>query len=693
MKNENLDRLIGQLSREGVIEAGARSPKRGVTSTLRKMSELDYLGYSGKERDQLVELAVEIEQIAEQWHTDYPPLFAVTGLKNAGKSSLVKGFLSENGRLRTPTGIESDFATRRYVFWLPQAWQCEGDVSPFEEMLRRVFGSEAEQLSGDPVIASQQYREDLGSKGMQRPLVAYDRKLDDWKFGIVDCPDIETGDGKVETRLSEAREMLEKASRLCAAFVVIAQHENLERDILWKILRIVREVGKKSNEFLVINKCPPKPASQIRDDLLKLAKQNGFMEESVDLMASYDFTKRGAERFAVAVTGGSLPDGCATGDEDLELLDTLLPTFFVCDSDGPHPPEPIAKSRLLHSKVQNLSSEQLKRQFQMQMVKELESVLNEANMRIAQAGQLIGDLVKKSYDEIPGVLLAAMTMNGVVSPLQNRKLADRQVQLLIDEAPLTIRLSMRATNWIRQSLTSSVEFIKGKLIRKAEKWIREGEKRLRKDGTKVDANEVARSLCGRASFGRIVGKQKFEVVANWVNLAFYKFSQEFDQDVEPLRPLVKQYYDKMSGWDLAKAHAWAVGALMALIVAALMIPADGGASLYGISVLEGMLAAAVGATGIQLLQARREIAKAEKPLIEGQLAFLTAEIGAHAGLPSYGLQNLIEMKVGNVTYQLPPLPKDVQANEPIVTVFHVDEGFMTQLRESLTVFLASEETA
>ena len=686
-----LDELIERLDREGVIEGDESTPKCGVIPKLREMSELDYLGYTGKQRDRLADLAVEIEQIAEQWHTDYPPLFAVTGLKNAGKSSLVKGFLSEAGRQRTPTGIESDFATRRYVFWLPESWQGDGDVSPFEEMLHRVFGNEAERLSSDPEIASQQYREDLGSKGMQCPLVAYDRNLDDWKIGIVDCPDIETGDGQEDARLTEAREMLEKASRLCAAFVVIGQQENLERDIFWQILRIVREVGNKSDEFLVINKCSPKPASQIRDQLLQLAKRNQVSVESFDVFASYNFRDFESGDFPIRVDDGSLPNGCASNEEERSQIKSLLPTFFLCDENGPHPPDPISVSRLLQSRVQSLSSVQLRRQFQLQMATELQTAIKEANELLAAAGHKSWDLITKTYHEIPQVLLESMSKDGLVSPLQNRKLADKQVQMLIEEAPWTIGLSMRATNWLRQSLTGSIEFVKDKVFGEPGKLIREGNERLRKDGTKIEASDVARALSDRDAFGSIVGTQKNKVVTGWVNHAFQKFGEDFDDDIESLRPLVQKYYAEMSGWDKTRAHAWAVATLVVLIVAALMVAVDGGTTLYGVSLLEGMLVAS-GVVGAELLQARGKIAEAEKPLVEGQLGFLTAEIGGCAGLPPYGLlQNPIHVSASKVNYQLPAGSTESGSHTTRIAPFQVDESFMAQLRYSLTHFLAPGE--
>ncbi len=707
MEPSELDKQIQRLAINGVIEIDNNSSRDGIPSFLWKVSQFDHLGYTHEERDRLCLLATKVHQLAEQWQTNYPPLFAVTGLKNAGKSSLVKSFLSDDGRKRTPTGNEEDYATRRYVFWLPKSWQKVGEASPFEEMLKHVFRNEVEEpsagpknevekLSANPETASRQYREDSKGQGMTRPLVAYDHKLDDWNIGIVDCPDIETGGGSDKSKLNliEARKMLEKASRLCAAFVVIGKYDGLGRDPFWQILRTVREVGPKSDEFLVINKCPPKPVNRLHDELMELSrKEERVPLDGIKLFAGYNFAHKGSEKFMVQVSDGELPAGCATGDDNYEELKFLLPTFFSCNGDSPHPPQPIPKASLLQSAVQALPSAQLKQQFQLKMASDLQSYLQEAKEEITSASQKTSKLVTNAYKDVAGVFFQAMTKDGVVTPLQNRKLAERQIQLLIDEAPPMISFSMRATNWMRKLLTGSVDYVKDKVFGKPGKVIREGKERLRKEGTKLNAADIARDLCRSNSFGSVVGQKRNSDVTKWVKAAFEKFSDEFDRDLETLRPLVRQYYEQMNWKDYAWAHAWAIGTLAVLLVAAVMVTVDGGATLYGISLLEGLLVAG-GAATADLVQTRTTIQEAEKPLVEGQLAFLTSEVTLFAGLPPMSkLDHTIELKKKETSYRLKALAQSSRQQSVKISRLDVDHGFLDGLMLGLRDFQNSGEVS
>ena len=50
------------------------------------------------------------------------PVVAITGLLNAGKSSLLATYLSEAGRARVLRGVGNQQGTHRFVIWMPQVW-------------------------------------------------------------------------------------------------------------------------------------------------------------------------------------------------------------------------------------------------------------------------------------------------------------------------------------------------------------------------------------------------------------------------------------------------------------------------------------------------------------------------------------------------------------------------------------------
>jgi len=680
MAVDDLTELVSRLKDEGVVETGS-SAKRGVSSTLRKLADADYLVLPIERRNRLKKLAADLDQLGKQWRTQYPPLLAVTGLRNAGKSSLVKGFLSIEGRCRTPTGVTSDFATRRYVFWLPESWRSNGQSVAFESMLSEVFGNQAEPLSTDPRASYQQYKDDLNDRGMRYPLVAYDQNLDALNVGIVDCPDIESGNGEDDSKLQEARETLEIASKLCAAFAVVAEYENMGRDIFWKILRIVREVGEQTENILVINKCHPVDALCILAELTKLSNENRFPVEYLDLYASYHFSRRGVERFAISISDGELPDDCARGDEDFDQLISLLPTFFSIDGVGPNPPEPLPKTRLIQSKIQSLSSEKLKQRFQLQMATELKSVLRETKDELNRTHSESQTLIGNGYRAIAQSLFEGMTKNGVIRPLQNQKIADRQTEILIQEAPTTIAISMRASDFLKKGGAELAEYIQQSILGNIKVP-------FKTQATKVSAEALANLLCQNDGFQNVVGGHKNSEVKRWVKNTLNRFNEEFDQSVESLRPFVKKFYADMSWWEYGKSHALAGVSLAVLFTAACFATLDGGATLFGVSALEGLIIAGGGGLA-ELAQSQFRIAEAEKPIVEGQLSFLTAAIGAEAGLMPFS--GTLEVKNEGLVYELNKIENAPKNKEPRIVPYQSDNAFLDLVIGKLDETLAEKE--
>lgn len=691
MASDKLDERISSLYSQGVLDLSKNKANLGIIPTLQTLSKEDYPTTSRSKQKELAGLKSEIERLVGQWHSKYPPIIAVAGLKNAGKSSFVKTFLSDENRKRLPTGVESAFSTRRYVFWLPESWQHGHEAKTFEEMLRNVFGHEIEPLSLDPTESARQYREDLGYKGMKRPLVAYDRNLDEWKCGLLDCPDIESGDGQNEERLVDARDMLEKAAKLCSGFAIVGQYDSFGRDFFWRILRIIIEAGDKTEKFLVINKCPPKPALQIRKEVIEGGRKHNFAFEFLELYASYNFTSRGMENYAIRINDGCLPEGCAVGDEPFDLFDGLLPTTFSCEEEGPHPPEPISVNRLLQSRVRSLSSDLLQKQLHFQTAVRLREKIEESRMLLTEASRLNRDAAVKCYKVIAKQLLKAMSKDGKVRPLTNTILAKRQSQLLIDEAPATIRASLIASNWIQKSAADVGNAIANQYLGKTGKIIQKSINVLRQDGTKLDSEEIASELKDSPNFARLTRRIDESTVEGWIKGAFQEFSDKFDDDVEQLRPLVRKYFDELTVWQKIRAHSFAVFTLGSLTVGALLAAVDGGATLYGISLIEAMLIAA-GVTAAQIFQSEKDLVKAERPLIEGQLAFLTSHVGSSAGLPSHErLAKPIKVIANGETYTLPETSVKFDSELARVKIFDVDETFYAQILDDLDQFLKQSD--
>ncbi len=652
MNSVEISDLDSLLNRCGVKEIFPSKRELGITAALKQLPDLEVEGYPGNWRKSILKLADEIAQLGAQWNASCPPLVATTGLRNAGKSSLVKCFLSQAGRVRIPTGNASVFATRRYVFWVPEAWRSSSTQFQFEKMLDDVFGNPAELLSDDPVTSAAQYRDDAAGQGVRHPLIAYDRQLDDWQIGILDCPDIQTGDGLDTNRLTDAREMLAKAAMLCSAFIVVGREESVGEDVFWDIMRLVGDIGKEAELFLAVNKCSPKSSQEIVSEVEHIARQNHFELNRFHLYCSYDFTKRGAEKFRLQINDGRLPDGLAVGDEETNQFDRLLPAFFCHSSERPNPPESIEVERLLVSALRQVPSDGLKCQFQSRMAGDLCGLIDESMKMIDMANKYIRASMNDCYHGLADALLRSMADQGVARPLQNESLVERQEQLMIKEAPFTIG----ASKWINKQLTwlvsAVVDQINQALFGNANRMVNKGRIILQKQGKKVTSDAVARQICESHQCRLLVNNHSQGTIEAWVKDAFLSFGHEFKDDLESLRPLYKKYYAEMSWYNYAWAHVWATATLATLLVAALFIVVDGGATLYGVSAFEGLLIAS-GVVGAQLAQSLIEVRAAEKPLIESQVAFLVDRLSASAGIPPGKLAGeFVTVKRGEDEYKI-----------------------------------------
>ena len=218
------------------------------------------------------------------------PVVAITGLLNAGKSSLLATYLSEAGRARVLRGVGNQQGTHRFVIWMPKVWWSDPELlSTLVSFLTSVFGHAPEQLSDDIEIAQQQYNGHVFAGSMlsgsmisgsqsagegsasssggdvidpiQVPLIASDAGLDALKLGLVDCPDIQTGfldhpvsDLRGGELAAARRSQLAKIGRLCSAFLVVSKLSSLHDEGLLHLLTTLRDAMPGVPRILAINK-------------------------------------------------------------------------------------------------------------------------------------------------------------------------------------------------------------------------------------------------------------------------------------------------------------------------------------------------------------------------------------------------------------------------------------------------------
>ena len=258
------------------------------------------------------------------------PILAITGLLNAGKSSLLATYLTPENRHRVLRGLGNQSGTHRFVLWLPEAWWNDAELlNTLIGFLSSLFGHPPEHLSNDPDIAALQYNGRIVHTAIMRapseqnasqpastpqtdstgasiksapsnsvdplsvPLIAYDSALDELKLGLIDCPDIQTGFLESGSSSQRGRELAEQRQhqlaiigRLCSAFVVVCKLNSLHDEGLIQVLATLRDAMPGVPRLLAVNKIKARYAPDVVHEQARvLADRFGIQS----IYAAYDF--------------------------------------------------------------------------------------------------------------------------------------------------------------------------------------------------------------------------------------------------------------------------------------------------------------------------------------------------------------------------------------------------------------------
>lgn len=270
------------------------------------------------------------------------PTLAVAGMLNSGKTSLVAGLLSPQGRLRTLRGIANSQGTHRFVLWLPEKWRHEPTLW---QLLLDDFGDAVghppELLAESAELAHQQYNNRSGgADALGVPLVATDPALDELGIGLLDCPDIVSdevlGVGSPERR----RELLGKASTFCSAFLVVSTPSMARDRSLGDILQTISELMPGIPRLLAVNKIRP---SQTPEEVLESFEPQASKFGVERIYGAYDFELPKSDPF--------IPKSVKDGDQEIAIEnseDDPLPIFFSLSTNSDqNPPAEITSERLL----------------------------------------------------------------------------------------------------------------------------------------------------------------------------------------------------------------------------------------------------------------------------------------------------------------------------------------------------------
>jgi hypothetical protein len=184
------------------------------------------------------------------------PIVGVCGTVNSGKSTVVRGFLSEKARPRVLVGQLAKEGTHRFVFWLPESWRGNGLGRLVEEMIVKQTGKMPEMLSDDPRIAADQYNAAVDRiQKFNIPLVAYDPALDSGGIAFLDCPDIQRSlDDSINESTAHLRlERLGTIAPLCSAFVLVSSMQQLGAEDVGKVFQALNHAASRAPLYFVLN--------------------------------------------------------------------------------------------------------------------------------------------------------------------------------------------------------------------------------------------------------------------------------------------------------------------------------------------------------------------------------------------------------------------------------------------------------
>ena len=361
-------------------------------------------------RADAVKRAAKLEQV---------PIVGVCGTVNSGKSTLVAGFLSEDGRRRVLVGELDAEGTHRFVFWLPASWRKNGLDGVVADMVRSATGIEPEDLAEDPAAAAVQYNAARDRvHGFYVPLLAYDERLDEAGIAFLDCADIQRSlDEATEEFTAVLRlERLKTIAPMCSAFVVVASMEQKGSEVVGKLFEAITTSVSEALLYFVLNKTKT-------DEVAK------FLPEAI----------RTLDRWGMSA----------------KVRRNYLSPFIHTDDPHARVSPVVTSMDDNRSRLEDLGKEldpaELQRQHRKSCVAHLKSLLEEVGDRTSQKYQEDRKLVVDARNRVCEFLAQKLIdSEGNPRALEFNEAARQMAESIQRTAPLGIRIAQAPGKWLRE---------------------------------------------------------------------------------------------------------------------------------------------------------------------------------------------------------------------------------------------------
>jgi len=540
-----------------------------------------------------------LRQLAIFEQVSHCPVVAIAGLLNAGKSSLLATYLSASGRARVLRGVGNQQGTHRFVIWMPEVWWSDPQLlSTLVTFMTSVFGHPPEQLSEDVQVAQQQYNGQVFTGSLMAggessaaasavdpiavPLIARDSGLDRLKLGLIDCPDIQTGfldhptsDLRGGELAASRRSQLNKIGRLCSAFLIVSKLSSLHDEGLLQLLTTLRDAMPGVPRILAINKVKARYSPDVvYSEARSLVDRFGI----ASVFGAYDYRS--------AVTNDRIPappDGLVTSPENPQ------PIFWDISSQvdaSSRSNKPFAdrdylfhlSSRLEAGSLAKESHRSLSLQLQASASESLEWLACNDGLRkrqITAAWKAIADACydfmaeRNSDGQATGLRLQA-------SPAIVAQLADS----LQRTAPVWMRFSMtvdRTARQFQQAISNNAS--RFKILQSASNSVMQFAKNFRRgEGAQVVTPQRLAESIRNHDFHDATRRMTEDDLIAGCEAAMKRFAAEDKTLLNPkeLDEWSKQIWDNMS----LKQKLWKgtqpLALLMGPLLAAVLVPIDGG---------------------------------------------------------------------------------------------------------------------
>jgi hypothetical protein len=586
------------------------------------------------------------EKIEQSWHqarlltsAQPSPILAIAGILNAGKTSLVAGFLSAAGRRRLLIGQANSQGTHRFVVWLPESWRRQpGLWENVRRQLRTIFGQEAEELSEEPAEALRQYNSRdtarPSTEAFQIPLIATDPALDAWNIGLMDCPDIQTG--IVPPRLTTAASLaspplnawqaseavtqiagqrqatLQRALHVASAFVVVTSANALQDEYVERLLSLAVQEMPTLKTILAVNRVPRRYAiGEVATDVRRVYERFQLWR----CYLAYHFEgPLGRERLPVLPpTLGRLAEQAFGPD---------LPLFFRIDHpDAAQPPAAVPATDFLVALGSQLDPGQLSHDL-------LRSILANLQRDCRHGLQLIEAAVAESQqrrERLQQILAEAClglslveSADAAASGSRLRLQVSREIVSQIGEslertAPWWAWPGRRLTRWsenLRQWTNQVTQWVAlpgwvSDRLEATSRWVR-ARWRAGEGARVISARAFQEQLARVDRTGEFVGEQApyRQQLPGQLHRILERFQQESRTRLEdePLDAYTQQLWQRMD-W---KQRWWTglapAGLLFAPLLAVVMLPMDfGGSTVLVFASLKELLFAGVAGLGMAMM--------------------------------------------------------------------------------------------